>query len=46
VSTRRPNVPRHERPGFRPDRTALWAVLLGLLLILVAATSAHAAVLF
>jgi len=41
----RPTPRRHERPGFRPDRTALWAVLLGLCLILVAAASAHGAVL-
>jgi hypothetical protein len=41
----RPALRRHERPGFRPDRAALWAVMLGLLLILVAATSAHAAIL-
>ena len=41
----RPTLRRHEREGFRPDRVAMWAVLLGLLLILVAATSAHAAVL-
>jgi hypothetical protein len=41
---RRPNRPLHERPGFRPDRAAMWAVLLGLLLVLVAATSSHAAV--
>jgi hypothetical protein len=41
----RPTLRRHERPGFRPDRAALWAVMLGLLLILVAATSAHAALL-
>ncbi|MGN6872598.1 MAG: hypothetical protein ACTHMY_29770 [Solirubrobacteraceae bacterium] len=41
----RQTLPRHERPGFRPDRAALWAVILGLLLILVAATSAHAALL-
>jgi hypothetical protein len=27
----------------RPDRIALWAVLLGILLVLVAATSSHAA---
>jgi hypothetical protein len=40
----RPTLRRHERPGFRPDRMALWAVVLGLVLILVAATSAHAAV--
>jgi hypothetical protein len=41
---RRPTRPRHQRPGFKPDRAALWAVLLGLLLVLVAATSSHAAV--
>jgi hypothetical protein len=41
----RPTLRRHERPGFRPDRAALWAVLLGLFLILVAAVSAHGAVL-
>jgi hypothetical protein len=44
-SSRRPSLPAHERPGFKPDRAALWAVFLGLLLVLVAATSAHAAVL-
>ena len=32
----------HERAGFRPDRFAMWALFLGLLLVLVAATSAHA----
>jgi hypothetical protein len=36
---------RHERPGFQPDRFAMWAVLLGVLLLLVAATSSHAAML-
>jgi hypothetical protein len=41
---RRPNRPPHHRPGFKPDRAAMWAVLLGLLLVLVAATSSHAAV--
>jgi hypothetical protein len=41
----RPTQRRHERPGFKADRAALWAVMLGLLLILVAATSAHAAIL-
>jgi hypothetical protein len=41
----RPNLRRHERPGFKADRAALWAVMLGVLLILVAATSAHAAIL-
>jgi hypothetical protein len=35
-----PTLRRHERAGFKPDRTAMWAVLLGLLLIIVAATSA------
>jgi hypothetical protein len=35
-----PTLRRHERAGFKPDRAAMWAVLLGLLLILVAATSA------
>jgi len=41
----RPTLRRHERPGFKADRAALWAVVLGLVLILVAAASAHAAVL-
>lgn len=41
----RPHRPAHERPGFRPDRMALWAVVLGVVLILVAATSSHAAAL-
>jgi hypothetical protein len=41
---RRPARRAHERAGFRPDRAAMWAVLLGLLLVLVAATSSHAAV--
>ncbi len=36
---------RHERAGFRPDRAALWAFLLGVMLILVAVASAHAATL-
>jgi hypothetical protein len=40
----RPTLRRHERPGFRPDRAALWAVVLGLVMILVAAASAHGAV--
>ena len=42
---RRPAVRRHERPGFQPDRTALWALMLGVVLVLVAATSSHAATL-
>jgi hypothetical protein len=37
----RPALRRHERPGFQPERAALWAVLLGLCLILVAVASAH-----
>jgi hypothetical protein len=40
---RRPFVPRHERQGFRPDRAAGMAVALALLLVIVAAASAHAA---
>jgi hypothetical protein len=38
-------LPRHERAGFKPDRAAMWAVLLGVMLILAAATSAHGAAL-
>ena len=38
---RRPPRALHERAGFRPDRVAMWAVFLGLLLVLVAAISAH-----
>lgn len=44
-SRRRRPERRYERAGFRPDRTAMWAVLLGLMLILAAVTSAHAATL-
>lgn len=40
---RRPAPRAHERVGPRPDRIALWAVVLGLFLILVAATSSNAA---
>jgi hypothetical protein len=40
-----PTLRRHERASFKPDRAAMWAVVLGLLLILVAAASAHAAAL-
>ena len=39
----RPQRRRHERTGFRPDRTALWAVLLGVALLLLATTTSHAA---
>jgi hypothetical protein len=35
----------YDRLGSRPDRIAMWAVVLCVLLILVAATSSHAAVL-
>jgi hypothetical protein len=41
---RRPPRGVRERTGSRPDRIAMWAVLLGVLLILVAATSSHAAI--
>jgi hypothetical protein len=41
---RRPPRTIRERAGARPDRIAMWAVLLGVLLLLVAATSSHAAV--
>lgn len=44
-SRRRPQRPIHERPGFKPDRTAMWAVMLGVVLVLAAATSSHAATL-
>jgi hypothetical protein len=44
-SSRRRPERRYERTGFRPDRAALWAVLLGVMLILAAVTSAHAATL-
>ncbi len=39
------NLRPYERTGFRPDRVAMWAVLLGVMLMLAAAASAHAAVL-
>ena len=42
---RRPAERPYERAGFKPDRVAMWAVLLGVLLVLVAAMSAHAATL-
>jgi hypothetical protein len=45
ASSRRSPERVHERIGFNPDRVAMWAVLLGMLLILVAVTSAHAATL-
>jgi hypothetical protein len=42
---RRPRRDPYDRVGARPDRIAMWAVVLCLLLVLVAATSSHAAVL-
>jgi hypothetical protein len=42
---RRPRRDSYDRVGARPDRIAMWAVLLCVLLVLVAATSSHAAVL-
>jgi hypothetical protein len=42
---RRPRRDPYDRVGSRPDRIAMWAVVLCLLLVLVAATSSHAAVL-
>ena len=42
---RRPYVPRHQRDGFRADRSAALAVALAVLLVFVAAASAHAATL-
>jgi|SRR5215218_415066 len=44
VERRRPGRRPVERVGPRPDRIAMYAVLLGFFLILVAATSAHAAI--
>ncbi len=45
AAQRHNQLPRYERAGFRPDRAAMWAVFLGVILLLVAAASAHAAVL-
>jgi hypothetical protein len=42
---RRRSERRYESPGFRPDRAAMWAVLLCILMIVIAAASAHAATL-
>ena len=44
-SSRRRPERRYERSGFRPDRAALWAFVIGVMLILAAVTSAHAATL-
>ena len=43
VARRRPGRRPAERFAVRPDRAALWAFLLGMFLILVAALSAHGA---
>jgi hypothetical protein len=43
VADRRRRRP-YDAPRARPDRIAMWAVLLGVVLILAAATSSHAAV--
>src|SRR5947209_2135898 len=40
-STRRPQRKAYERAGFRPDRVALWAVMLCILLVIVAVASPH-----
>jgi hypothetical protein len=42
---RRPRRDPYDRVGSRPDRIAMWAVVLCVLLVLVAATSSHAAML-
>ena len=41
---RRPPRSVHERARSNPDRIAMWAVLLGVILVLAAATSSHATV--
>jgi hypothetical protein len=41
ASPTRSNRRAYERAGFRPDRLAMWAVLLGFLLVVVAILSAH-----
>jgi hypothetical protein len=43
VPPRRRRSPTHEQIVARPDRVALWAFLLGLFLVLVAAATANAA---
>jgi hypothetical protein len=42
IDRRRPPRPTYERLGPRPDRVALWALFMAVLLVLVAATSPHA----
>lgn len=41
ASRRRPQRRAYERAGFRPDRVAMWAVVLGFVLVLAAILSAH-----
>jgi hypothetical protein len=43
TSRRRPRRRAAERVGHRPDRIALWAFLVGLLLVIIAAATAHGA---
>lgn len=43
IERRRPPRSAQERLGARPDRVALWALLMALFLILVTATSSNAA---
>jgi|SRR3982075_3724014 hypothetical protein len=43
VKRRRPPRSPRERLGPRPDRVAMWALLMAVALVLVAATSSHAA---
>jgi hypothetical protein len=45
VPARRRRSPAQAQIAARPDRVALWAFVLGLLLVVVAAATAHAAVL-
>jgi len=40
---RRPRRPSERIAGTRPDRAALWAVMMGVFLVLVAVLSAHGA---
>lgn len=40
-TSRRPQRKPHERAGFRPDRIALWALMLCVLLVIVAVASPH-----
>jgi len=44
IDRRRPPRSASERLGARPDRVALWALLMALFLIVVVATSANAAI--